>query len=344
MQLVERSRRKSPWVPCAAACSGLALLLAAPAHGVGLENIQRPRASADGQESTTLPFRVHRGHFLIDAEVNGQPVSLTLDNGVLNDELLLYGGPRVDALDLQYTDKATLGPEGDPASISVDVATNFTLELHGLELTGQSATVIPSALNYAALFEGEDGVISGALFNHFVVVIDFVAETITLTDPDDFVYEGSADPVALIPFGGGAYTLGCEVHFADGAVFSLDPVLDLGALMPLVCFTHTRADIPLPEDAVAGLIGIGWEGHTANVAEIRIGGHSLVEVPTGFTKAVGKLGTRCEGLLGPGFFARFDVTFDYPNERVYLEPNRHYDSRFKWRFQGWGHSNGDRPR
>ncbi len=83
------------------------------------------------------------------------------------------------------------------------------------------------------------------------------------------------------------------------------------------------------------MLGINWNGHLGAVPELHIGRFVLKNVLTGYTEAVGKLGPDCEGLLGPGIFARFHVTFDYRHGRMFLEPNRYFDEPFQRRFRGW---------
>ncbi len=217
----------------------------------------------------------------------------------------------------------------------MDSASGLTVRLPGLALRDQAAFITPVSANFAKLFEGEDGVISGTLFSRFVVRIDFETKELTLSAPEDFEYRGKGQELELTPFGVGAYTLPCSLHMGNGDIFVVNPVLDLGGLQPLVFFRGARGDLPLPEGARPESLGAGWNGHLGAVPEVRIGEFALRNVPTGYTEAEGKLGPDCEGLLGPGIFARFHVTFDYSRRRLFLEPNRHFDSPLRKRFRGW---------
>ncbi len=266
-------------------------------------------------------------------EVNGSVLRLTLDNGVLWDQLLLYGGPRIDALDLALDAPPPAAAEGGPPPMAS--ASGLTLRLAGLELRDQAAFITPASANFARLFEGEDGVISGALFSRFVVRIDFETNELTLSPPEGFEYRGKGQELELTPFGTGAYTLSCGLRMEDGETFVVNPVLDLGGLQPLLFFQRAREDLPLPEGARPELLGINWKGHLGAVPELHVGKFVLKNVLTGYTEAVGKLGPDCEGLLGPGIFARFHVTFDYRHGRMFLEPNRYFDEPFQRRFRGW---------
>ena len=194
-----------------------------------------------------MPFEWHRGHLLLKVEVNGSVLRLTLDNGVLWDQLLLYGGPRIDVLDLKLDDPP---PEAAGDGLPpMDSASGLTLRLPGLALRDQAAFITPVSANFAKLFEGEDGVISGTLFSRFVVRIDFETKELTLSAPEDFEYRGKGQELELTPFGVGAYTLPCSLHMGNGDIFVVNPVLDLGGLQPLVFFRGARGDLPLPEGA-----------------------------------------------------------------------------------------------
>ncbi|MBN2565291.1 MAG: hypothetical protein JXB46_06240, partial [Candidatus Eisenbacteria bacterium] len=60
-------------------------------------------------ETIRIPFEFYRGKFRFPAEVNGAPCSFTLDNGILWEEVLLFGSPRIDAMGLDLTDQVSLG-------------------------------------------------------------------------------------------------------------------------------------------------------------------------------------------------------------------------------------------
>ena len=283
--------------------------------------------SPDG--TTSFPFEWYRDHILLKVEVNGKELRLTLDNGVLWDSLLLYGGPRIDALNLEYDRESRLGQPGDPNAISADMVSGITIRLPGVELKNQTAVVTPASSNFSKIFQGEDGVISGCLFSHFVVRIDFDNMVITLTEPGKFEYRGKGQALTPKPFGRGAYTLPCTLHMQDGTRVVVNPMLDLGGLQPMLLFLGKRKDIPVPDDAIPAQLGVAWTGSIGRVRELQIGRYTLKDVVTGFTETEGKLGPDCEGLLGPQVFARFTTTFDYRNSTLYLEPNKRFHDEFK---------------
>ncbi|MBW2422558.1 MAG: hypothetical protein JRH19_28835 [Deltaproteobacteria bacterium] len=311
----------------------LAVALLGMFHGAIAAEPEAKPAHATEKRRITVPFEWHRGHILLKVEVNGSVLRLTLDNGVLWDELLLYGGPRVDALKLKLDEPPPGAAEGELPPMAS--ASGLTVGLPGLELRDQAAFITPASSRFAQLFEGEDGVIGGTLFSRFVVRIDFERSELTLVPPGGFEYQGKGKELALTPFGTGAYTMPVRLHMGDGEVFVANPVLDLGGLQPLLFFRGARGDLPLPDGASPETLAVGWDGHLGAVPEVRIGGFSLKDVPAGYTGAEGKLGPRCEGLLGPGIFARFHVTFDYSRERLFLEANRYIDAPFHARFRGW---------
>ena len=184
--------------------------------------------SADG--TAKIPFEIFRGDILLRAVVNAEELRLALDNGVLWDELLLYGGPKIDALGLTYAGQAQLGKEGDLTATSANTATGITVLFPGIELKNQSALVTPADSRMSRMFEGQNGIISGSLFKHFVVQIDFETMVITLMGPGKFESEGAGQALAMSPFGPGSYTLPCTLHLRGGKQVTVNPVLDLGPL------------------------------------------------------------------------------------------------------------------
>jgi hypothetical protein len=277
---------------------------------------------------TKLPFEMVRGHMVLEVEVNGVDLRLAIDNGVLSDSLLLYGGPRIDTLNLEFSGKQRFGEEGQANSFLADVASGLTLRIGGTELRDQSAHVVPASTNMWKLFTGEDGVISGTLFSRFVVQIDFEETVVVLIEPDDFEPAGSGRELEMISFEDLAYTLPCTLTMPDGRTVSWNPILDLGSHLPLLLFLGAREDVSVPPGAIATQVAIGWSGHKATIPKVRIGDYTLKDVPVAFTKESARISENCEGLIGPQFLARFLVTFDHGKKRLFLKPNSRFDDPF----------------
>jgi len=289
--------------------------------------------------TATIPFKMLGDDIVLAVEINGQELHLGLDNGSVWDQLFLYGSPRIDALDLEYDGmKVQVAGAGTGPMATADMASGFTIKLPGVELRNQSAIIASAASGLADLFEGEDGAISGSLFNHFIVRIDFDKMAIVLAEPERFKAPASAEALTMTPIGMGAYTLPCTVQVVGGKPIAMNPGIDLGSINPLLLFEGTDKDFAVPGKVIKTSLGAGVQGdvigHVGRIKSLRLGRYTLTDVITGFTRMEVWPGNGDDGLVGMPVFSRFHLTFDYGNERLYLEPNRRFKNAFEFDMSG----------
>jgi hypothetical protein len=84
------------------------------------------------------------------------------------------------------------------------------------------------------------------------------------------------------------------------------------------------------------VIGRGASGevraYVTNSPSLTVAGFTLKNVPTSYPdESLGPIGRDFDqnGNLGAGVLRRFTVVYDYPNRRMYLEPNQHFADEFK---------------
>ena len=291
-----------------------------------------PYRMLDGGPRVDIPFRMLRGDIVLDVEVNGHTLVLGLDNGSVWDQLLFYGSPRIDALELEYDGQVLVAGSGAGDPTPSETASGITLRLPGLEIHDQSAIVSPESSGLTAAFAGEDGIISGSLFNNFVVGIDFDRMRLTLCEHGAFEYGDEGEAFELIPLGHASYALACDVELSSGERLALEPCIDLGSISPLDLFVDGRHEIPVPEGAVHKVLGYGaqgeFSGYQGRVASLRVGDYELNEVVTSFVGIDQHPGNGRDGLLGLPVLRRFHLTFDYRGRRLFLEPNQRFESPF----------------
>ncbi len=280
-------------------------------------------------DTVTIPFELGPSDIFLKARVNGVELRLVLDNGVLWDSLLLYGRPKLDGLELEMDGATQIGQAGDANATEANTASGITVELPGVELRNQSAVVTPPDSRFSQLFVGHDGIISGSLFSHYIVAIDFDERKIRLTAPEAFDREEAGEALTMSPSGRGSMGVPCTLLLPGGKHVTLHPALDLGGVQPLLLYLENRPDIPVPDSARAGDVAIGERGFLGPIPELRIGSHTLKNVTTGFTKHPALMGPTCDGLLGLPLLARFNLTFDYGSKQVYLKPNRRFHDAFE---------------
>jgi hypothetical protein len=175
-----------------------------------------------------------------------------------------------------------------------------------------------------------DGLIGYEVFRRFIVRFDYERGEIRLTDPAGWKYTG---PATAVPF-----VFNEHVPQVDGSIdgiagkFDIDTgsrsSLDLFA--PFVEKHQLAARYPASPERITGW-GVGGpaRGLVARSRELRLGPVAVEAPVVELSKATrGAFASDfVAGNVGYGVLRRFNVTFDYPGQRIWFEPNRHAGER-----------------
>ena len=152
-----------------------------------VEGLGSYEISSDNQAMVKIPFEMHRGKPLMELEINGQKATLMIDNGVLWDEVWLFGSPLVKALDLLPEKTHSLAESSSDNPSSMYSSENLTLSFKDIAFTEQPVLISPFEAGYADMFPFADGQICNTFFKNFIVEFDFIQNEIILHKPDDYI-------------------------------------------------------------------------------------------------------------------------------------------------------------
>lgn len=113
---------------------------------------------------------------------------------------------------------------------------------------------------------------------------------------------------------------------------TLDLLIDLGGLHPLYLPIGRNDRIKLPPDAVETSLGRGLfsqKGYLGTTQSVRFGDYALNNVPTAFTFVEKNANVYGNTMIGLPLLRRFNIIFDYSNERIILEPSKSFNNPFK---------------
>jgi hypothetical protein len=291
-----------------------------------------------GGHGVAIPFEVYRGDIRMAAEINGRPVRMMLDNGNMWDQLLVFGSARIDSLDLHYDGEEEVGGPGAGSPVEARTASGIAITFPGIEFTDQTAIVTPESSGLTRMWEGTEGQVSATFLKHFVTSIDFDNNLITLTEPSAFEYKGGGVEVPLKPLEDGAWGIPGTVVMSDGRRVSLDLMLDLGYSDEIQIVTGGPHGFDLPEKTIEVSLGFGVQGeirgHLGRVRSIEIGGYAIDDALAGFVPAADSAPAYDEAMIGLGLLSRFNIVFDYPGRRMFLEPGRTYSEPYEYDMSG----------
>lgn len=283
-------------------------------------------------EGVRIPFEIFRNDIRTLAQVSGQDCYCLLDNGSLWDELLFFGSPKVDSLNLPIAGETILGDPDAPNPVVADTASDISIRFGHLVFAGQKAIITRYTPGLPNLWEGADVQISGAFFKNYVVDINFDQMMIRLIPPDKFRYAGPGQEIRMHHGPFDSRTITVRLMTTDGTETSMDLLVDLGGVHPLYLPIGRDERISLPEGAVESILGNGLAGpiygHLARINSIKIGIYAIHDVVTAFTAVAPDSTVYGNSMIGLPLLRRFNIIFDYSNDRMILEPNRSFNEPF----------------
>lgn len=282
-----------------------------------------PDFAIAGGTSTTVPFELLNNHIYVQVKLNGKgPFRMLCDTGGAN-----IVTPEL-AKDLGLKAEGALQGRGvGEASEDVGLAQVETLQLGEATLKSQPFAVFPMAS-----FSQVEGVPSGGLvgyeiFKRFVVTVDYENSRLTLTLPAAFKYAGKG---TIVPF-----TFNAHIPQVDGEIDGVPGKFDidtgsrssLDLLGPFVEKNGLKQKYAPKIEGVTGW-GVGGPARSA-VGRAKLLKLGDVLVPAPVTElTLQQKGAFTDlyiaGNVGAGVLKRFNIVFDYGQQRMIFEPNANY--------------------
>lgn len=293
------------------------------------------RAGASESRIATVPFQLVHNKILIPVRVNGSAVyDFVLDTG--SPVMLLAAPELAGAMRLERGRKLTMhgAGKGKPPEAWRSGEATLTVEALGgrVELGREPIFVLAENPSFGAYVGVRSyGIVGRALFDRFVVAIDFDRRLLELFDPDSFVYRGDGEVIPLRLVGGHPHCEGVLV-LRNGDRRRLDLVVDSGAGSALTVIEDGHGGLPAPASAVPRRLGKGLNGEIRGVMtrmpRLELGSFALSDVVTAFAPRRSGIAPRAQANLGADVLRRFRVVFDYRQRRMILEPGATFGEPF----------------
>ncbi|MGA7920727.1 MAG: PDZ domain-containing protein [Candidatus Acidiferrales bacterium] len=225
-----------------------------------------------------------------------------------------------------------LESDGAGAGSAGQTVKNVDLSLPGLDIPMASLPAI-SRQNFAAeTGQSCQGVLGKDFFDRVVMEVDYIRETVQLHDPAVFTYEGTGKSFPLA-FPAGIPLLRAKSEISGRktieADFGVDTALDASILffrsfsdaekISAARFKTVSASYPQIDDGAKILLG--------RLRNFQIGPF-LAETPVAIfsqSNSGGTPGNKLAGSIGGDFLHRFTVIFDFPHQRIILNPNLQFN-------------------
>ena len=295
----------------------------AQATGVSSQQASPPPRFAFGGNAAQIPADFVHGLIFVPVRVNGSKTFLfELDSSAATSSI---DSERATELGVRL--QTASNASGSPGSVH-----NALLELPGLQIPMTSLPAISRQKFAEQTGQPSLGVLGKDFFDRVVIGVDYVRQTVQLYDPSVFTYSGQGKSLPIL-FAGQTPLIQAKAEIAGHKTIDADFVVDTGldsAIMFYRAFTDSErisaahfktvsASFPQIDDGAKILLG--------RLKGFEIGPYA-VETPVAVfsqSNSVATANKKIAGAIGSDFLRRFSVIFDFPHQRVILEPNLQFN-------------------
>lgn len=287
----------------------------------------------DETNSTALRFDMVDDHIVVPMSVNGSdPLQFVVDTGAGATVILESAATR--KLSLRKGAEITVSGVGDGPDPVANIVADTDLAMGSLRMEDLSVIYLPLAS--IPFFDNLDevyfdGVIGAQFFERFVVEIDYDQQLITFSEP------GSGAPKPrdgddgwqqlTLQIDSGVPYIETRINTDGQSSEVVKLLVDTGYRGPVSLTPATHEGIDEPVDYYS-YMSQGLSGDVASRMGVSpsfsLGSFELKQVPTSYAISGGESESGSNGLLGNEVLRRFNLVFDYPNERMLIKPNREF--------------------
>jgi hypothetical protein len=257
-------------------------------------------------------------------------LKIVLDTGMAFEGLLLYDKQLTDQITLEDAIEVKVPGAGGGSPSTAIMADSASFFAGQKEFTDQRIIILQSGT-----MDGlpSDGVTGYSLFGRYTVEIDYDRMLTLAHDPGKFEPDQDKEWIPmtfkenLIPW------IEVTIDVKGEKEIPMSVYVDLASGEAVELLIKEGMKFELPQDLEETYLGTGLSGdiygYKGKIESLKLGSFRLQDVLTAFAPAQ----VRCkqkgaDGVIGNGLLSRFNVIFDYDNERLYLESNSRYDEPF----------------
>lgn len=296
------------------------------------------------RKSVTIDFKTSSNLIIIPVAINNSDtLNFILDTGV--NYPIITELPFVNKLSLNFMQPIHIKGLGEGENMTAFRSGNNVINLKGGVAYDQEIHMVINEDFQISQILGipVHGMIGFNMFKDYVVKIDYEALKITLIKPEYYSYkEREKDIVLPLIFEQNKPFVKTSIVTDKNQDVPVKLLVDTGASDALWLSTNSDNRISLPENYIETFLGRGLSGDLygkkGRIGAIWVGPLVLYEPIVAFPEnelldqLIGK--NDRNGTLGAEILRRFDVTMDYPNQRLILRPNSNLKDEFNYNMSG----------
>jgi hypothetical protein len=283
------------------------------------------------QKKSVISIKMERNRTHVTVKVGNVVVpDILIDTGFAFDGLMIYNTNYLDSLDLTSAMEVKIGGAGSGEASTALMLDSANFSLGETKMKNQRILVLKSDT-----YKGfpSNGLIGYSIFGHYITEFDYDNNTLSLYETDSIEVENSWSVIPLYFKNNKIPWVDASIVIEDEEPISISTYIDYASGDPVVLLEKPDQKFVLPKETENVHIGRGLSGDiygkTGYISKLIIGSYELEKVNASFASArVRSKQDNADGSLGTGSLRRFNLIFDYANEKLYIKPNTHFDEPF----------------
>lgn len=286
----------------------------------------------DNGAQLEIPFKLDRNKVILLAAVgNSRPLKIILDSGMAMEGLLLYDKELKDSLNLIDPMDVEVQGAGKGKPSTAVMAESMSFSAGNVNFNNQRIVILQNDQ-----FKGfpTDGVMGYSIFGNYVVEIDYDDEKIRLHDPEEVAADKSWEVLSLsfknnrkIPW------VEASINTVGSEEINVSMYIDLASGEAVELLLRDDQKFSLPDSMEDYYLGRGLSGDIYGqrgfINSYSLGSFKLTNVRAAFAQAdIRSKQAGADGVIGNNLLRRFNVIFDYFNEKLYIKPNKYFEEPF----------------
>lgn len=295
----------------------------------------------NGRKAQSISFNLIQNLVIIPMYLNGKgPYNFILDTGV--GPMIITDTTLIKDLDLKGLRPVKIAGLGKNTEIEAFVAQQISARIGQAEISDIPTAILKHDLLNLSNYVGVPiyGLIGYHFFSSFVVELRYTGRRLKFYLPEA-KKKISGEPIPIELHNNKPY-VNVEIDIPGLGSRLLKVVVDNGASHAISLETLNGQPFPLPKESIKANLGIGLsgpiDGSIGRVSSLKIGQFLLKAVVASYpeydSQTLQTFLSNRNGNLGAEILSRFNITFDYNNNLMYLKRNYTFKRPFEHDMSG----------